>query len=165
MGSSRGAASGCCCVPGAATRRGAGGGRGRFAGAPWTGTLGWGRPAPGKLGLGHGRGGAELQRGAGHGEASARHPLQGRWSSRPRSRKGRRLGGAAQGGACRAAARPHHWSRGEEWRCAEEGRRAAGGRAEVRHGERSQAPCLLPGSREEEKAPCCCAWEEEESGG
>jgi hypothetical protein len=23
-------------------------------GAPWTGTLGWGRPAPGKLGLGHG---------------------------------------------------------------------------------------------------------------
>jgi hypothetical protein len=73
-------------------------GRGARAGAPWTGTLGWGRPIPGKLGLGHGRGGAELQRGAGHGEASARRPLQGRWSSCPRSKKGRRLGGAAQGG-------------------------------------------------------------------
>jgi hypothetical protein len=31
-------------------------GRGARAGVPWTGMLGWGRPAPGKLGLGHGRG-------------------------------------------------------------------------------------------------------------
>jgi hypothetical protein len=44
----------------------------------------------------HGAG--EIGEGLGHGEASARCPLQGKWSSRPRSRKGRRLGGAAQGG-------------------------------------------------------------------
>jgi hypothetical protein len=62
-------------------------------------------------------------------------------------------------------------SRGKEGHRAEEaswkrGRQLEEG-DEVRHGKRSQAPCLLPWSMEEEGVHCCCAWENtgRESGG
>jgi hypothetical protein len=46
-----------------------------------------------------GAGSLELLLGAGHGEASARRPRQGKWSSRPREEKGRGHHGWPRGGA------------------------------------------------------------------